>query len=321
MAYKTRKNKADTKLLLISWGLGIGLIVFYVIYWIMCAQKIESTLVALKSPKFSFSSAKVDGFPYRFTITIKDLDVKIGQVTRLKATEFSASASTFEPQLWVLEGASRPSIWLDDPSYSDTLAFQYEVKPNNFQASLRMDLKPLTIERLSIQFAALETEGRINRPDFSLGPGEVHLVRDNSSGQYAFSIDLKEINNSEIMLMPRRLLLRGLLNNPQNLNRGWEFWAKNGGVAEIKYGTYGRRGDSYFADNMLGILNFNDQGKFSGRVNADIQLSVGPYSFGPIAGAVQLKDSEIDIDATTKELLGNAAFDQYHAVINSDRTF
>lgn len=321
MAEKKLPKKADTKLLLISWGLGLALIIFYIGYWIIAAHKIETHLVARKNGDFSFTSAKISGFPYRFTLTIKDLHTKLGQVTILRAEEISASASTFEPQLWVLEGAIRPAIWLDDPAYSETMAFQYELKPDNFQVSVRFDVKSAEVERLSIQFNGIKSSGRINRPDFSIGRSEVHLIKDNAKNNYAFSIDFNEVANPEITLMPSRLLLRGLLNNSQNLNQGVDHWTKNGGVVDIKYGIFGQKTDSQYGENLRGMLNFDSEGKFSGKINADIELRVGSHKSGPFNGSVYLKDSDIDEAATAQELLGTEAFRQYEALLLLGQTF
>ncbi|KAF0117773.1 MAG: hypothetical protein FD163_304 [Hyphomonadaceae bacterium] len=321
MAENKPPKKADTKLLLVSWGLGLALVVFYVGYWVFVAHKIETQLEARKNADFSFTSAKISGFPYRFTLTIKELNAKIGQVTLLRAEEFSASASTFEPQLWVLEGAARPSIWLDNPAYSDTVAFQFELKPNNFQASVRFDPKSREIERLSIQFSGIASSGSQYPEIFSMGRGEVHLIKDNTNNNYAFSVDLNAVTNSLNTSLPNRLLLRGLLNNPQNLNRNWDYWTKNGGIIDIKYGMFGEKTGVQYADNMRGKLYFNSEGKFSGKINADIELSLGPHRFGPFNGSMYLKDSEVDEPATAQELMEIEAFRQHEALLFSGRTF
>lgn len=317
MAQVKVPKKADTKLLFVAWGLGLGLIIFYVGYWVLIAQKIESRLAARKNADFTYSSAKIDGFPYRFTLKIKDLNARIGHATQFEAEEFSASASTFEPQLWVLEGAIRPTI----SEYSDSAVLQYEIKPKNFQSSLRLDLESAEIQRLSIQFDGIETKERIIRRDFALGRGEIHLIKDDAKDNYAFAIEFSGIANSEIALMPSRFLLRGLLNNPQSLNRGLDYWARRGGVAQIKYGVFGQKGDAQFADNLRGTLNFDANGKFSGKIDGDIEFRLGTSHFGPIAGAIHFKNSDIDEVATAQELLGHADFTQYQALLNSGMAF
>ena len=297
-------KKADTKLLIISWALGIALVIGYTFYWFIMAHQIEEHLMAARNDRISFSSVKVSGYPYRFTFIAKDIKWKYNPNSQFHTEEISATASTLEPQLWVLEGMNPPSIWVDDKFISN-------LQPKNFKASLRF--KNSQIERLSIMFDEIIGSGRWNDNEFSSKAGQIHFIRDELKNEYAYSIEINKIQNLDLAYIPlknlEKITLRGLIFEKNIFTVGIDNFASQRGKLNVKYGEFD---DGLFSfHDFTGDLAFNDNKGLDGQLSGKLDIKTCRGNFGPLDATIYLKNTNIDVTETTKSLLGQRDFNNY----------
>jgi hypothetical protein len=128
------------------WGLalplfvGAAVVMGYYVYWRHVADRIE-TQIRAALPADSMSSVTVNGFPYRLTAQITDLTLTNGNGARFRAQKLEATATPLNPLLWVLDGATAPTLQLGD-------GVKWPLQAKNLRASLR--LKSEGLERFSL---------------------------------------------------------------------------------------------------------------------------------------------------------------------------
>jgi hypothetical protein len=167
--------------LFVPFFLAAVLIGSYYVYWTQAAHQIE-TQIRARLPANGDTRVKVDGFPYRLTLNIKNLDINAANGARFQASSVVATATPFNPSLWVLEGALEPALALPSGPLRP-------LKATNLKASLRLNTKGL--ERFSLTFDSLEAVGA---GGWQVGKGLFHLMtRFEDEVSLAMVLDLKAL--------------------------------------------------------------------------------------------------------------------------------
>ncbi len=122
----------------------------YWLYWSRLAGQIETQVRAAIAPT-SISTLSVTGFPYRLTLEVTGLKLEGQDGLAFAVSSLSATATPFNPRLWVLEGARDPVLTLPNGPARP-------LKATNLKASLRLR-QVGRLERFSLTFDGLEALG------------------------------------------------------------------------------------------------------------------------------------------------------------------
>lgn len=249
--------------LVIPFFLAACLIIGYWFYWQTAASRIEVSMRGA-IPANAASSVKVTGFPYRLTLKINDLTLKGQNGSAFKASSVTATATPFNPMLWVLEGARDPSMALPGGPMRP-------LKATNLKASLRIQTAGL--ERLSLTFDGLEVLGDSG---WSIGKGLFHIMtRFEDDVSLAMVLDLTAVRIGKPLEGPGAILgdtinhifVSGPIDQRQALMKSTQNWRDAGGKFTIMAGEI-IWGPVYLTQAKGDVsLSANDkwQGKLAGQ--------------------------------------------------------
>jgi hypothetical protein len=272
--------------LIVPFFLAAVLISGYYIYWTRAAHQIETQLRA-RLPASAASSIKVDGFPYRLTLNIKDLDVKAANGARLKASSVVATATPFNPLLWVLEGTLDPALAFPNGPLRP-------LKAANLKASLRLNTKGL--ERLSLTFDALEAEGE---GGWQAGKGLFHLMtRFEDDVGLAMVVDAKAIRLAKPLEGPGAILgqtidhifVSGPIDQRTALMRSTNAWRDAGGKFTIMAGQI-IWGPVHLTE-AKGELSLSALNKWQGRISGQGSLKPEGIAVAALSAPISLEINE-----------------------------
>lgn len=260
----------------------------YYIYWTRTAAAVERAVNSrLHMPA---EAVRVTGFPYRLTLKIKDLALQPIGGPSLKVARFVATASPFDPALWVLSGVSGVAM-RSVKDKADVL-----LTPNNLQASLRLSSKaPQGIVRLSILM-----EGCAGSGGWAMGKAALHLVSDAKvKDQLGFVLDAKDVQFPAPLEGPAAILgrtiqhmrLAGPINHAQTLMQdGTQAWRRAGGQLNIMSATL-TFGPLNLQDGT-GQLTLSPEGKWNGQMTTRAALKVNDIPLPALSAPVTLQLDE-----------------------------
>lgn len=221
------------------WGVALTVFAGYSYYWWQAAETTKAQVRAAMGLGAGMSDAatkdrvRVDGWPFRLTLHVVDPVIAAPGGVALTAAKASASASPFNPSLWVLEGAEAPALVSGDGA-------RQAVTPDGLQGSLR--LRPEGLSRLSLTAKGLSIAGAGEKKGWSTGAGALHLVADPADPDtVALSLDVADLTLSEApegagaILGERigKLRLAGPVTQGRALAQGLKPWAAAGGSVTI----------------------------------------------------------------------------------------
>jgi hypothetical protein len=265
----SERKRSNLTGLLLPLGVAILVVGGYYFYWRSVADRIETSIRAAL-PEAALSSIKVTGFPYRLTAELSDVAIKVSEGSTLFATRLDATATPINPLLWVLEGASGSQLRLANGTTTN-------LTPKALQASLRFartGSNQTGLERFSLTFDGLEaTDARSNDKAWSVGAGQVHLVRDPAKPDViAARFDLSNFDLAAPLDGPAAILgqrinkfmLAGPINKSDAFLRSGSDWARAGGqmnvmAGEIMWGPVS-------LTEASGEIRQSDAGKWQGQI-------------------------------------------------------
>jgi hypothetical protein len=218
--------------LIIPFLLAACLVTGYWFYWSKAAHLIE-TQVRTRLPAAGASAVKVTGFPYRLTLEIDDVKVTAKSGAAFSASSVVATATPFNPMLWVLEGAH-------DPVFALPNGPARPLKATNLKASVRLQTQGL--ERFSLTFDGLEARGD---GGWVLGKGLFHVMsRFEDDNSLAMVLDVKDVKFGAPLEGPGAILgdtinhifMSGPINQRQALMQSAQSWRDAGGKFTIMAG-------------------------------------------------------------------------------------
>jgi hypothetical protein len=222
----------NLKGLLVPFFLAGCLIGGYWIYWTKAAGQIE-TQVRAAIPTNAASAVTVTGFPYRLTLTIKDLNLQTQNGLTFKASSVIATATPFNPLLWVLEGALDPALALPGRPV-------HPLKAVGLKASVRAH--PKGLERFSLTFDSLQAQGP---GGWEVGKGLFHLMtRFEDDNTLAMVVDLTQVRIARPLEGPAAILgqtinhvfISGPIDQRSSVMKSLSAWRAAGGKLTIMAG-------------------------------------------------------------------------------------
>ncbi len=281
--------------LIIPFFLAACLLVGYWFYWSRAAALIE-TQVRAALPQSAASSVKVGGFPYRLTLEIKDVALIAKDGFGFRASSVVATATPFNPLLWVLEAAHEPQLVMQDGR-------THPLQATALKASIRMHAKGL--ERFSLTFEGLEVQGV---GGWRLGRGLAHLMtnfKDNRTLAFVGEIDgihlPKPLEGPGAILGQTiaRVRVAGPVDQGQTLLQSREKWQQMGGKLTILAGEI-QWGPVSLA-NATGTLSLSDDQKWQGVLNGQGALKPEGMAIAGLSAPVGLKmvDGRLSIAGLT----------------------
>jgi hypothetical protein len=268
--------------LFIPFFLAACLIAGYWFYWSRLADRIENR-VRTALPNGVAQSVDVTGFPYRLTLELGGVKLSADNGLAFTSSKVIATATPFNPMLWVLENADVPTVALSGQAAQS-------VKATKLQASLR--LSSGGFRRLSLTFDGLEAYGA--KP-WSLGRSEIHFeAAEADPNTFAASIDLNSLKLAKPLEGPgailgqttSRILMRGPISQGSALTRSLSDWALAGGkftimAGEIAWGPIG-------FSNAKGELSLSPSGKWQGSLRGTGALKPEGIAVSALSGPVDL---------------------------------
>ena len=274
--------------LLLAAFLGCG----YYLYWSKAAREIETRARAALG-QAGASSVKVSGFPYRLTLDVSQL--KLGNEASISFTSssLSATASPFNPMLWVLEGALDPTLALKDGPARP-------LKAENLKASLRLSKDGL--ERFSLTFDGVKATGD---GGWRVGKGLFHVMTGfENQTSLATVLDLKEIEIAQPLsgagaILGQKLqhvFVSGPIDQRQALMRSTQAWRDAGGKLTIMAGEI-IWGPVYF-NNAKGEITLSQDDKWQGNLAGQGALKPEGIAVAALAGPIGLefKDDRLSLN-------------------------
>lgn len=268
--------------LIVPFFLATCLIVGYWIYWSNLANQIQSqvrSIISASNPQ----KVRVTGFPYRLTLEISDLKLLSNTGPSFASSKVVATATPFNPLLWVFEGAESPSISLNgEPGRP--------IKATNLRASLRFSTSGL--QRFSLMFDSVDVVGG---EGWGVGEGKIHLeASEREPETLAASFDVKQIKLAKplegpIAIMGQnidRILVRGPITQGQALTRSLSQWSSAGGKLSIMAGEIAW-GPVAFTQ-ATGELSMSSAGKWQGNVRGTGALKPEGIAVSALTGPVSL---------------------------------
>jgi hypothetical protein len=199
----------------------------YYAYWARAAAQIEDGVRAALAQ--TGTRVSVTGFPYRLTLALDDIALAATGGSKLQAARLVATASPFDPSLWVLSGVSDVRLVGEDGAVT-------ELSPKNLQASLR--LSSVGIARLSVLM-----DGVMGSSNWALGKTAFHLVGDpKDKDRLALVADVSNIKIPVELDGPAAILgtridhfrIAGPISHAQALMQsGAKAWQAQGGTLSI----------------------------------------------------------------------------------------
>jgi hypothetical protein len=205
----------------------------YWLYWSQLAEQIETQVRAALAPS-SLAALNVTGFPYRLTLEVTDLKLEGQGGLAFAVSTLSATATPFNPRLWVLEGARGPVLTLPNGPARP-------LKATNLKASLRLE-QDGGVERFSVTFDGLEALGE---KGWRSRAGFFHMMaqpKDNAI--LAVVADIKDLQLAQPLDGPGAILgqtiqhvfVSGPIDQAPALTRSVRAWRDSGGKMLIKAG-------------------------------------------------------------------------------------
>lgn len=275
--------------LIIPFFLAACLIAGYWFYWNKAASQIE-TQVRAAIPTSSAGSIKVTGFPYRLTLEIYNLNLKLQNGVAVKASSIVATATPFNPLLWVLEGAHDPMMALPNGPMRP-------LKATNLKSSLRLHREGL--ERFSLTFDGLATQGD---GGWSVGKGLFHLMTQfddsNTLGMVADFTDVqigKSIDGPAAILGDKihHIYAAGPVTQRRAFTKSITDWRQAGGKFTIMAGEI-IWGPVYLT-KATGDLFLSAQNKWQGKIAGEGALRPEGITVSGLSGPIDLeiRDSQL----------------------------
>jgi hypothetical protein len=216
--------------LILPFGLAIVALGGYWAYWSRVASAIET---GVRKAVPIATGIEVSGFPFRLTIIARDMKLAAPSGLSFSASRLEATASPFNPSLWVLVGALEPRLALPAGPERPLTA-------TDLKASLRFNESRPT--RFSMTFAAVKAGGD---GGWQTGSGAFHLVADpKDETQIALSVDVNAIQVATLPDGPAAILgqkinhirLAGPITKGPELLQSARTWARAGGVLQVMAG-------------------------------------------------------------------------------------
>jgi hypothetical protein len=268
--------------LLIPFFLAACLILGYWFYWNKVATEVEHRARAA-IPQSVAALIKVTGFPYRLTLNLEDFNLANAQGLGFRASSVVATATPFNPLLWVLESAHEPAMSLPGGPMRP-------LRATNLKASLR--LSPNGFERLSLTFDGIEAQGD---QSWSLGTGAMHFVTDPKNAEtIAMRLDLAAIKIGKPLEGPsailgqtiNRVMLAGPINQGSAFARSPQAWSQVGGKLDIMAGEL-LWGPVAFTD-AKGDMTLSPSQKWQGAVTGNGALKPEGIAVAALSGPVNI---------------------------------
>jgi hypothetical protein len=269
--------------LIVPFFLAACLICGYWFYWSKAAATIETNVRNTLGPGAA-SSVKVTGFPYRLTLEVRDLNLKAQNGAAFTASSVNATATPFNPMLWVLEGALEPTLALPGgPSRP--------LKANNLKASMR--LQEAGVERFSLTFDGLEALGN---GGWSAGKGLFHLMTTfQSDNTLAMVIDLTNLRIAKPLDGPGAILggtighifVSGPIELRSALMTSLQTWRDAGGKFKIMAGeiVWG----PVYLTKATGELSLSQANSWQGKVAGQGALKPEGIAVSGLSGPINLE--------------------------------
>jgi hypothetical protein len=287
----SKVKQAGLSRLIIPFFLAACLIIGYWFYWNKAARQIE-TQVRAALPATAATSVNVSGFPYRLTLEIKDLNVRSQIGLAFTASRLTATATPFNPLLWVLEGALEPTLALPAGPARP-------LKAINLKASLRLQQSGL--QRFSLTFDGLQGGGT---DGWAVGKGLFHVMtRFEDDTSFAAVADLSAVRIAKPLEGPGAILgqtinhifISGPLSQRQALATSPQAWRDAGGkmtimAGEIIWGPIS-------LTQAKGELALSSDIKWQGRMAGQGALKPEGIAVSGLSGPVSLeiKDSILSL--------------------------
>jgi hypothetical protein len=234
---------------------------------------------------------------------VENVRAKADSGLGFSAQKIVATATPFNPLLWVLESAQSPALSLPGGPASP-------VQTNNLQASLR--LNQVGPERISVTFDGLEAQGGAG---WKLGPGAIHLVSDpKDSNILAFRADLTNVEITKPLEGPsailgqkiRRMMMAGPISEGQALLRSSREWTAKNGKLTIMAGEL-LWGPISFTD-AKGEIGLTGGEKWQGRLEGKGALKPDGIAVAALSGPVNLSilDNKLSLNGLPGINISNA---------------
>ena len=298
------KSRSKSRLagLIVPFFLAGVLIFGYYLYWTKVAGQIE-TRVSAALAQGRASNVKVTGFPYRLTLDVRNLILSGKDSPAFIASSLTATASPFNPSLWVLEAALNPSLALSSGPIRP-------LKAENLRASLRIGKSGL--ERFSLTFEGVNAGGE---QGWRVGKGYFHLVCDpKNSDVIALALDVNNIALSKPMDGPGAIMgakishirVAGPITKAQALQQSLQEWSNTGGkfqvmASEIMWGPVG-------LTSATGNLYLSDSGGWNGQLSGQGSLRPEGIAVAGLTGPVtlELKQGKLSLSGLPSLSLSDA---------------
>jgi hypothetical protein len=298
----TRAKPRNLTGLVVPFFLAGCLIFGYWLYWNRAASEVENQARRALSTN-GYTSAKVSGFPYRLTLEIADLNLKAQNASQFKASKVTATASPFNPFLWVLEGALDPALAFPNGPIRP-------LKATNLKASLRFD--KLGVQRFSLTFDGIEAQGE---GGWKTGKGLFHLMsRFEDDVSLAMVIDLKDTTLAQPLDGPGAILgqtinhifVSGPINERRALMTSLDAWREAAGKLTIMAGEviWG----PISLTKATGTLALSPTNKWQGTLSGQGALKPEGVPVSGLSGPIslQINDGRLSIGGLPGFDLSNA---------------
>jgi hypothetical protein len=285
------KAPMPLKGLIVPFLLAGFLVAGYWFYWSRAAVAIE-THVRAALPSNAVSTVKVTGFPYRLTLEVVDVRLVSQRGNGFQASSIVATATPFNPLLWVLEGA-------DDPRFISSDGVTHPLKATALKASLRLNKKGL--ERFSLAFDTLETQGE---GSWRLGRGLVHLMtgfKDETTLAFVGEVDgiqlPKALDGPGAILgqTVNRVRIAGPIDQGQTLIQSQKRWQAVGGKLNVMAGEL--LWGPVSLTNATGTLSLSPDLQWQGTLNGQGALKPEGVAVAGLSAPIglELRDGRLSV--------------------------
>jgi Uncharacterized protein conserved in bacteria (DUF2125) len=288
--------------LIIPFFLAACLIAGYWLYWDRAARQIESQVRGVLPPERA-TVIKVTGFPYRLTLQIKDLNIQAQNGLAFKASSLIATATPFNPFLWVLEGALDPALALPGGAVRP-------LKAINLKSSIRLSQKGL--ERFSLTFDGVEAQGS---GGWQVGKGLFHVMTRFEDGEsFALVTDLTNVRIAQTIEGPAAIMgqtidhvfISGPIDKRPALMKSLGNWRDVGGkltimAGEVIWGPISLTG-------AKGDLSLSPSNEWQGSLTGLGALKPEGVAVGGLSGPVtlQIRDGRLSLNGLPGINMGDA---------------
>jgi hypothetical protein len=272
-----------------AWLVALVVTAGYTAWWFVLARQIEARAGAVLGPGVAIADLSVGGWPYRLSVTARNVTARLPGDARLKAARIGVTTSPFAPQLWILDGIENATLALPGGP-------ERRIVTGDLKSSLRVN-RAGQLERLSVEFQSITalsagTGAGSGAPDpgWSIGRGSLHLVHDPAQPQrFAFMTDLKEIRLSAVPQGPAMILgttitharVAGPISEASAFTTSLEAWRAAGGRFDVMAGEL-----------LWGPLSFSG-------VQGSLALNAAGRPEGAVRGTGALKPEGVALEALT----------------------